>query len=157
MLTIGQKLYSVRIKKGLTQAKLVEGTGISQSALSNIEQGKHDITVSTLLTLCGALGMGPAELFSPASAVVMKEPLTRSRLERIARIVWNPSLAKSENERLTAELLRRVLPLNARRQSQKNTNIAWNSLRRIYSEAEIKTLAERVRGEKWRRDAKRSH
>ena len=38
---IGKKIQSAREEKGMTQADLAEGLGISQAALSNYELGKR--------------------------------------------------------------------------------------------------------------------
>ena len=156
MLNIGQKLTSCRLDRTKTQAELAKKSGIPQARISDIERGKRDMTVSTLLVLCSALDVLPAQFFSKNN--VTTEAFSRERLERIAKTVWKPSLAKSGTERMTAKLLGQIVPLNHQRHlSQKKIYSSWNSLRKMYAEGEIKTLVERVRGEEGRRNAKKSY
>ena len=147
---------AVRLDKHQTQAELSEKSGIPQARISDIEREKRDMTVSTLLTLCSALDVLPAQFFSEDN--VTAEPLSRARLERIAKTVWKPSLAKSSAERITAKLLAQIVPLSHRRHlSQKKIYSSWNPLRKMYTEGEIRILTERVRGEEGRRNAKKSY
>ena len=48
----------------MTQMELVQKTGIPQPNVSNIERGKQDLTVSTLLKICSALEAHPGDLFT---------------------------------------------------------------------------------------------
>ncbi len=59
---IGSKLKSIRDKKGWTLRELSEKTGIDNSRLSKIEQGKINITLVTLIQLSIALEVSPADL-----------------------------------------------------------------------------------------------
>ena len=143
MISIGQRLQSVRVTKNITQATLVERTGIPQSALSNIERGKNDITVSTLIRICSALDINPAELFQgrvPGNKMVF----TRDRIERIAAVTAGKELKLSEDEKSISENLKMIIPLNRARKSAKNIQRAWDKLRQQYSEPEIKILTDRV-------------
>lgn len=52
-MNIGRALKEIRKEKGLSQRQLSEGTGISQTAISQFESGKrdpHKTTVNTILT-----------------------------------------------------------------------------------------------------------
>ncbi len=153
----GQKLYAIRIAKGITQARLVERSGIPQARISEIEKGKRDLTVSTLLRLCRALDIEPARVFEKDVPSFTKELFTRDRLERIAKVVWDPSLAKSDAERKTAHLLSQIIPLDSHKKSRRSIYAAWSSLKASYSESEIKSLVERVRDEEQRRHAKKDN
>ena len=68
---IGEKLRTLRKAAKLTERKLAELAGVSQSAVSEIEHGKKSPTLDTLLKLCSALGISVADLFSdqPATPV----------------------------------------------------------------------------------------
>ncbi len=68
---IGEKLRTLRKAAKLTERKLAELAGVSQSAISEIEHGKKSPTLDTLLKLCSALGISIADFFSdqPATPV----------------------------------------------------------------------------------------
>ena len=147
---------TIRLRQGMTQAQLVERSGIPQARISEIEKGKRDMTVSTLVRLCRALCISPAKVFENEDPHFQKEPLTRERLERIAKVAWEPSLAQSKSEKITAKLLRQIVPLDKSRKSPKKVYAAWSRLKERYSEGEIKILVERVRNEEHRRHAKKN-
>ena len=143
MLSIGQRLQSIRITKNITQADLAERTGIPQSGLSNIERGKNDITVSTMIRICSALGVNPAELFqgrSPGNKMVF----TRDRIERIAAATAGQELKLSSDEKSISENLKMIIPLNRSRKSSKKIQRSWDQLRQQYSDPEIMILTDRV-------------
>ncbi len=58
----GQKIQFERLKRGWTQEKLSELTGISIHGISNIETGKTDIKYSNILSLAKAFEMKSCEL-----------------------------------------------------------------------------------------------
>ena len=143
MISIGQRLQSIRVAKNITQATLVERTGIPQSGLSNIERGKNDITVSTMIRICFALDINPAELFQgrmPGNKMVF----TRDRIERIAAVTAGKELELSEDEKSISENLKMIIPLNKSRKSKKNVQRSWDKLRQQYSDSEIKILTDRT-------------
>ena len=156
MINLGQKLYALRLEKGLTQSELVRHSGVPQPNLSNIEQGR-DFTVSTLLRLCYALEVPPARLFEKAPSLPRKKWMTRERVERLARAVWGDGVDLDNTERGTVQWLQNVIPLSKKRKNQKTIYSAWNQLRQKYSDSEIRILIERVRDEKMRRREKKSH
>lgn len=61
---IGARIKVLREKRGLTQNKLAEWAGVSQTHLRRVELGEADITVGHLELLCDALGITLAEFFS---------------------------------------------------------------------------------------------
>jgi transcriptional regulator with XRE-family HTH domain len=148
MVPAGQKLYLLRIQKGMTQTALSERSGIPQANLSKIEQGKQDPTVSTLLRICSALEIRPAELFeekTPTRRLV----LTRAVAERITRAVWDPGIKLSPQEKGVKDLLSNLVPEAAqRRLSDKQAYQAWLAFREAFRPEEIKFLTERVREKK---------
>ena len=54
--SLAVELMELRIKRGLTQQKLSEATGIAQSEISRIERGATSPTHRTMERLAGALG-----------------------------------------------------------------------------------------------------
>ncbi|MEQ1715193.1 MAG: helix-turn-helix transcriptional regulator [Hyphomicrobium sp.] len=59
---VGENVRRIRLKKGLTQERLVEVSGISQQYISGLESGRRNPTVVTLHELAQALGVSPVDL-----------------------------------------------------------------------------------------------
>jgi transcriptional regulator with XRE-family HTH domain len=55
-------LKAIRIKKGFSQDALALKANMSQTFLSNVEQGKADPSLSTLKRLAGALSVTVCDL-----------------------------------------------------------------------------------------------
>ncbi|HSV95798.1 MAG TPA: helix-turn-helix transcriptional regulator [Spirochaetota bacterium] len=53
---IGKKIQTAREEKGMTQATLAEGLGISQAALSNYELGKRRLYLGKIQAVAELLG-----------------------------------------------------------------------------------------------------
>jgi transcriptional regulator with XRE-family HTH domain len=54
---LGNRIYFARMRKNLKQSAISQVLGISQSAFSNIETGKRDITVAELYILSDTLNV----------------------------------------------------------------------------------------------------
>ncbi len=63
-LKIGRVIKQARIDKGLSQEELASKAMMRQPDVSNIEDGRKNITIETLIRLCGILGIKKIELFS---------------------------------------------------------------------------------------------
>lgn len=61
---IAIKIYEYRQLKRLTTRQLAALAGVSRSTISDAENGKHDITLSTLIKIAVALGVLPEDLYS---------------------------------------------------------------------------------------------
>ena len=59
---IGDKIKQARVRAEMTQYQLAESAGVSQPAISQIETGRHRLSLETLIKLAKALGIEPAEL-----------------------------------------------------------------------------------------------
>lgn len=53
---IGKKLKEIRISKGLTQEYIANAADVNTSHISNIENGRVKISLTTLIHVCNALG-----------------------------------------------------------------------------------------------------
>src|SRR5437762_7990646 len=53
---LARRFAEARRKRGWTQKKLAEKTGLNQSEISNLESGQANATYKTLQTLAAALG-----------------------------------------------------------------------------------------------------
>lgn len=146
MFAIGQNLYLKRLAKGMTQLELVQKTGIPQPNLSRIERGKQDITVSTLLNLCSALGVRSSEILEDFIEKKKALAWTRQRLERVARAAVTHKRLTHPLEQRIAENLSKIVPgCLPKTPIEKEIYYAWQELRHSIGRTEIKTLVERVR------------
>lgn len=77
---LARKVRSLRTAAGLTLQQLAARSGVSQSALSKIENGQLSPTYERIVTLASGLGVEPAELFSdsPLTTPVGRRGVTRS-------------------------------------------------------------------------------
>jgi transcriptional regulator with XRE-family HTH domain len=57
------KMKSIRIKKGISQIELSLRSNLSQSFIANIEKGKKQPSVLTLIKIADALGVNPQDFF----------------------------------------------------------------------------------------------
>lgn len=63
---IGKKIKEIRKKRGLSQKKLGEIVGISESQISNIESDRKSTTIERQLKIADALGVHVSELYGDA-------------------------------------------------------------------------------------------
>ncbi|MCH2231325.1 MAG: helix-turn-helix transcriptional regulator [Crocinitomicaceae bacterium] len=63
MASFGQNVRRLRLEKELTQEELADGAGISQVQIARIESGKISTSISTVVAIAKALGVGEGELF----------------------------------------------------------------------------------------------
>ena len=77
---LARKVRSLRTSAGLTLQQVAARSGVSQSALSKIENGQLSPTYERIVTLASGLGVEPAELFSesPLTTPVGRRGITRS-------------------------------------------------------------------------------
>lgn len=152
MLTLGQNIVNQRTKQGITQAQLAEAAAITQPNLSCIEKDKRDMTVSTLKRISAALSVSPARLLDEKTdQTPRKTPLSRARIERIARMVTSGSLNESADAQI-AYHFRQLLPSNTvRRRSAKRVIYSWLELQNLFQKGEIKDIFQRIKDERSRR------
>jgi len=62
--SIGKKVRGLRKSKNITLKKLAKDTGLSYSFLSNLENGKHSITISNLSKLANYFNIDMVDFFS---------------------------------------------------------------------------------------------
>ncbi|MGH1399358.1 MAG: helix-turn-helix domain-containing protein [Alphaproteobacteria bacterium] len=60
--SIGANIAKTRLSRGLTQEKLANEADIDRSYISDIENGKANITMGMFLTICSVLQVNPKEL-----------------------------------------------------------------------------------------------
>ena len=60
---LGRRVKTLRINKGITQTKMAEMLGLSQTNLSNMESGRTAITTQNLFKMQGILNCKMADFF----------------------------------------------------------------------------------------------
>lgn len=90
--SIGRNIKEFRIKKGLTQVKLGEKSGVEPSNISHIERGATKVSLPTLVSIANALGVSLDE--------IVYESLTKN--EHIAIKEINELISDCERNELAA-------------------------------------------------------
>jgi len=62
--TIGEKLFSIRKKMGLTQAEVAEAAELSTRTYADIERGSVNMRIETVLRICNVLHITPDEILT---------------------------------------------------------------------------------------------
>ncbi len=153
-MNLGWKISQYRNSKGWSQAELAAKAGIAQANLSNIEKGKRDVTVSTLLRVADALEIKAAELLEESSS---QSPfvLTRTRIESLAKAICHPKEKAAPEIREWVKVFRDIF-FRSSKVSAKKVQEAWIKLRQQFSSEEIKSVAQRVKDEQQRLYAQKS-
>ena len=60
---IGNKLYEIRKRTGLTRAEVAERANLSDRTYADIERGSSNMRAETLIGICNALHITPNEIF----------------------------------------------------------------------------------------------
>lgn len=66
---VGKRIKALRIEKNVTQIDLAKALGISQTNLSNIEQGRTGATLSNLFKIKEILGCSICDFFEEQPTV----------------------------------------------------------------------------------------
>jgi transcriptional regulator with XRE-family HTH domain len=144
MLPIGLRIAQCRLRKGYTQTELASRSSLPQSNLSNVEKGKQDLTVSTLLRLAAALEVPPSELLEGPEKQEKAPALTRRNIEAIAAAAVDPKSRISKKLKPVVEWVRAILPELNPRGSARKSETAWAALKGRYRESEIQGICRRV-------------
>ena len=79
---IGNKLFEIRKKRGLTQAQVAEAANLSDRTYADIERGNVNMRVETMLSICEALNVTPNDIFIDAEEEVLAEEKIIEKLEQ---------------------------------------------------------------------------
>ncbi len=61
---IGNKLYEIRKKSGMTQAEVAEAAGLSDRTYADIERGTANMRVGTMLQICNVFRITPNDILT---------------------------------------------------------------------------------------------
>ena len=70
---VGQRIREWRLRRELSQADVARTAGITQASLSNYENGKRDMPLSTLLGVTGALNVGLGDVLDVPDVIVVRD------------------------------------------------------------------------------------
>ena len=150
----GQTVKLWRLHRGYTQAELSRRSRVPRPNLSVIEQGKREVSLSTLRSLAFGLDVRPGILADGWPPPVPSPRVwSRGALERIADAVVEGRAASRRSERAVAQRLQAVLrhriQLTARRRGAPRRGIrrgeaAWLSLRARCSPEILRSLLKRI-------------
>lgn len=62
--TIGNRLFSIRKRMGLTQAEVAEAAELSTRTYADIERGSVNMRIETVLKICNVLHITPDEILT---------------------------------------------------------------------------------------------
>lgn len=95
--TIGNNLYALRKRAGLTQAELAEAAGLADRTYADIERGSVNMRLETILRICSALHITPDEvLTAPPSTPTARLDELLARLETRTAAEQNTALTLLE-------------------------------------------------------------
>lgn len=63
LFALGDSIYDIRTRKGYSQEKLAELTGLHRTYISDIERGAKNVTVKKIALICLALNIPLSTLF----------------------------------------------------------------------------------------------
>lgn len=78
--SIGNSLYALRKKAGMTQAEVAEAAGVSDRTYAEIERGSVNMRLETVLRICRVLGITPDVILTeqePTSSMAEEELMAR--------------------------------------------------------------------------------
>ena len=146
-LPFGQTLFLWRRHRHLTQQELASAAGLPRPNLSAIEQGRREVSLTTLRALALALKVPAGVLVDglfPGSSTPPR--FSRAALERIAEAVALSRPLRNPAEREVADLLRSVMGRGVRRGGKRRAEAAWLTFHARYPRAVVQTLLERIAG-----------
>jgi transcriptional regulator with XRE-family HTH domain len=99
--TVGNRLREARTRTGLTQKQLGDRAGVKQSYIFELERGRTNITLNTLVKMADVLGMDVRDLLPQTGPA----PLSLVVLERLLEVCERIASILSARQKQDAELL----------------------------------------------------
>ena len=138
-------MFLWRRHRGLTQQQLADRAGMPRPNLCAIEQGRREVSLTTLRALAIALGTSAGDLvegIGPPARALPAQRLSRSVIERIVNAVATGRTLADPGERELTRLLCHILA--PRRGAKRLREAAWLMLRAKYPREVVQTLTERA-------------
>ncbi|MFA7249441.1 MAG: helix-turn-helix transcriptional regulator [Dehalococcoidia bacterium] len=80
---VGQRIREWRLRRELSQAEVARTAGITQASLSNYENGKRDLPLSTLLGVARALNVSVGDLLDLPDVIVVRDSVLGRAVEQL--------------------------------------------------------------------------
>jgi transcriptional regulator with XRE-family HTH domain len=81
-----EKIKTIRINKGVSQMELSLRSNLSQSFIANIEKGKKQPSVLTLIRIADALEVNPQDFFPESIQFDTKEQ-TKDKIRKLLEVL----------------------------------------------------------------------
>ena len=98
----GNRLRELSKRAGLTQTQLADRTGVSQTRISQIENGEDSMTVQWMRAFARAIGCAPADLLDPEDNPYLLE---QDELELVNRYRAADERERETLQRVSAAVL----------------------------------------------------
>ena len=80
---VGVKIREWRLRRELSQADVARRAGITQASLSNYENGKRDMPLSTLMGVASALNVSLGDLLELPDVIIVRDSLLGRAVEQL--------------------------------------------------------------------------
>ncbi|MBM4409866.1 MAG: helix-turn-helix transcriptional regulator [Chloroflexi bacterium] len=80
---VGVNIREWRLRRELSQADVARRAGITQASLSNYENGKRDMPLSTLMGVASALNVSLGDLLELPDVIVVRNSLLGRAVEQL--------------------------------------------------------------------------
>lgn len=78
---LGEKLFAIRKRMGLTQAQVADAAGLSINTYAEIERGEVNTSIESIMALCRALHITPDDILTETAGSVADEADVLARLQ----------------------------------------------------------------------------
>jgi transcriptional regulator with XRE-family HTH domain len=93
---VGQRIREWRLRRELSQADVARTAGITQASLSNYENGKRDMPLSTLLGVTGALNVSLGDVLDVPEVIVVRDSALGKAVTQLVQRPEFPRVASGE-------------------------------------------------------------
>ncbi len=93
---VGQRIREWRLRRELSQADVARSAGITQASLSNYENGKRDMPLSTLLGVTGAVNVSLGDVLDVPEVIVVRDSALGKAVTQLVHLPEFPRVANSE-------------------------------------------------------------
>jgi HTH-type transcriptional regulator, competence development regulator len=79
----GHRIREWRLRREMSQAEVARRAGITQASLSNYENGKRDMPLTTLIGVAAALNVSIGDLLDLPEVIVVRDSLLGRAVEQL--------------------------------------------------------------------------
>lgn len=80
---VGARIREWRLRREMSQAEVARQAGITQASLSNYENGKRDLPLSTLVGVAAALNVSIGDLLDLPEMIVVRDSILGRAVEQL--------------------------------------------------------------------------